>query len=107
MGLAKDRSTSCLFQRLKDRSVIGFIIILFGVLWMTPVQAGTNNNPAPLVTVNTIAFDSSSNQGIAVGLNRFCGNGTDAPKCFYENPGQSLRIFSWQPCSRMGILSFF
>ena len=80
------------FQRLKDRSAIGFIIMLFGVLWMTPVQAGTNNNSAPLMTVNTIAFDSASKQGIAVGLNRFCGDAADAPKCFYENPGQSSDV---------------
>jgi len=94
MRLNKGKLTlrSCLFQRLKDRSTIGFIIALFGVFWMSAVQADTNNNPAPLVTINTIAFDSASNQGIAVGLNRFCGNGTDAPKCFYENPGQSSNV---------------
>ena len=94
MRLNKGKLTlrSRLFQRLKDRSTIGFIIALFGVFWMSAVQADTNNNPAPLVTINTIAFDSAGNQGIAVGLNRFCGNGTDAPKCFYENPGQSSDV---------------
>ena len=94
MRLNKGKLTlrSRLFQRLKDRSTIGFIIVLFGVFWMSAVQADTNNNPAPLVTINTIAFDSASKQGIAVGLNRFCGNGTDAPKCFYENPGQSSDV---------------
>ena len=94
MDFAKDelKLTSSLFQSLKNRLPVGFIIVLFGVFWMSAVQADTNNNPAPLVTINTIAFDSASKQGIAVGLNRFCGNGTDAPKCFYENPGQSSDV---------------
>ena len=94
MAFAENKLTRTFspFQRLKDRSAIGFIIMLFGVLWMTPVQAGTNNKAAPLVAINTIALDSSGNQGIAVGLNRFCGDAADAPKCFYENPGQSSDV---------------
>ena len=67
--------------------ICGSMLALGGLLWINPLQA--DSTPDKLVPINTIDSQSGST-GISIQLNRFCGDGSsDAPTCFYKNPGTS------------------
>ena len=72
------------------RSICSCMLALSGLLWINPLLAA-NNTPDKLVPINTIDSQVGS-QGISIKMNRFCGDTSDAPTCFYENPGSSSDI---------------
>lgn len=72
------------------RSICSCMLALSGLLWINPLQAA-NDTPDKLVAINTIDSESDS-QGISVKMNRFCGDASDAPTCFYEIPGASSDV---------------
>lgn len=73
------------------RLLINLLLVFFALQWSLTVQAA-NDTPDKLVAINTIDFDNSGNQGILVELNRFCGDASNAPTCFYMNPGSASDV---------------